>query len=211
MECRYRQIAGEYMKAKPKLLAVVALTFGAIIRLYSQGYLVPNGVSSDFNGSMFVFHIIQTPNNGDYTDFAFFPNGGDTFEFASALDGGVRVFLVSPYDPISLQPIMAQSYTELLSPLAYSFDAGIPFYVGLYTGFGFPVNGVYSNPLFGWAELVNNGGVIQLLGGELEYGGGGIIAGTETIISIPEPTAIGLFALGGLLFAFQRHGVEETT
>ena len=42
--------------------------------------------------------------------------------------------------------------------------------------------------MFGWAQLVNTGGVIQLLDGALAYQAGGIYVGTQTIIQVPEPT-----------------------
>ena len=99
---------------------------------------------------------------------------------------------------------MAHTYTELLYPGRYVFDEGVPFYVGLYTGNqnDAPLNGIYRDPLFGWAELVNNQGLIQLLGSALEYGGGGIFAGTETII-VPEPSTFGVFGLGALFLGWR--------
>jgi hypothetical protein len=113
---------------------------------------------------------------------------------------------VSPNDPISLQPILSQSYAELLYPNSYVFDEGSPFYVGLYTGNvqSPPPNGIYGDPLFGWAELVNNNGIIQLLDSAMEYQGGGIFAGTQTIIPVPEPSTFSLAALGALLLGFRR-------
>jgi hypothetical protein len=75
--------------------------------------------------------------------------------------------------------------------------------VGLYTGYT-PQNGIYNNPVFGWAEVVNNNGVIELLDSALEYGGGGIIAGNQTILPIPEPSAISLAALGAMLLRLTR-------
>jgi hypothetical protein len=98
---------------------------------------------------------------------------------------------------------MSDSYSELsLPPSTYDFDNGSPFYLGLYTGSDVPVNGIYSDPLFGWAQLVNNAGVIQLLDSALVYQAQGIYAGTQTII--PEPSTLGLFALGGLLLVRQH-------
>jgi hypothetical protein len=38
----------------------------------------------------------------------------------------------------------------------------------------------------------------------LEYGGDGIYVGTQNIIPVPEPSAFGLTALGGLLLGFRR-------
>jgi hypothetical protein len=67
-----------------------------------------------------------------------------------------------------------------------------------------PPNGIYSDPLFGWAELENVNGTIELLDSALEYQGGGIYAGTENIIPAPEPSEFALGALGALLFGFRR-------
>ena len=188
------------MKTRFKTLSLTWCLFTMALRLHAQGYIVANGVSSaDYNG-LFAFHVIQDPSSGNFTDFVFIPQNADTFRFETALDEGVRVFLVSPNDPVSLQPILANSYTELTFPNSYFLSPGDPFYVGLYTGATFPQNGVYNDPLFGWAELVNNNGTIQLLNGALEYGGGGIYAGTLTIIPIPEPSPMALLALSALLF-----------
>ena len=63
------------------------------------------------------------------------------------------------------------------------------------------MNGIYEDPLFGWAQLVNNNGVIELLDGALEYKGSGIYAGTQTII--PEPSLLGLLAFGALLLGWR--------
>ena len=70
-----------------------------------------------------------------------------------------------------------------------------------------PQNGIYNDPLFGWVELVNNQGVIQMLGGALEYGGTGIIAGTQIVIqSVPEP---GKLALAGLGLCYSAFGIVK--
>jgi hypothetical protein len=186
-----------------KRFAMIGCFFGTILQLCSQGYLVPNGVTYAGYFPPFIgyeIHVLQHP-SGDYTGFGLRTEDGETFQFSLFADEGVRTFLVSYNEPISLQPILAQNYTELTYPNAYVFDNGVPFYVGLYTGYS-PMNGIYSNPLFGWAELVNNNGAIQLLDSALEYGGIGIYAGTQTII--PEPSTIGLLVIGGLLFVHAR-------
>jgi hypothetical protein len=123
------------------------------------------------------------------------------------LDVGVRVFLVASNAPISLQPIQAQSYTELLNPNTYIFNQGSPFYVGLYTGnqpFA-PPDGIYSDPLFGWARLVNNNGGILLLDSALAYKAGGIYAGTQNLIPVPEPSTVSLLVTGALLLGCCLH------
>ena len=193
------------MKKKMIPLAVMAWLFG-VIKVQAQGYIVPNGVVTNFiSGEISVLH---DPTNNFYTGFVLRPQGGDTFRFDPVVDIGVRVFFVSSNDPVSLQPILAHTYTELLNPNNYVFPNGSPLYVGLYTGndqFA-PPNGIYNDPLFGWAELVNNQGVIQLLDSALEYKGGGIYAGTETIIGVPEPTAfvLAVFGGGGMLMSLNK-------
>lgn len=175
---------------------------GVVFQVYSQGYIVPNGVTQPFPG-MSAFSVITNPTNGNSTSFVFVSQSVNTFQFGTLLDEGVRAFLVSPNQPVSLPPILANSYTELIGG-TYTFANGSLFYVGLYTGATFPQNGIYNDPLFGWAQLVNNNGVISLLGSALEYGGGGIYAGTQNIIPVPEPSTIALTALGILLLGFRR-------
>lgn len=193
-----------------KILIFIGVTCGAILELHSQGYIVPNGVTYlGFNGLGYETHVLQNPTNSDYTGFLLVPQGGNAFSFDPFLDEGVRTFLVALNNPISLQPISAGSYTELTNPNNYMFNDGVPFYLGFYTGPRWtqlpPTNPItYDDPLFGWAKLVNNQGVIQLLDSALEYGGGGIYAGTQNIIPIPEPSVLGLFSLAALLFVRRR-------
>ena len=191
------------MKAKLELLIMMAFTFGTTIQGAAQGVIVPNGVVQANVGNTFAVHVIQDPNDGNYTGFLLFPQGGNTFSPAIFADEGVRVFFVSPNDPISLQPILSQNYSEFLGPTVIA--NGSPFYLGFFTGKTFPVNGVYSDPLFGWARLVNINGTIQLLDSALEYGGG-IYAETQTIIPVPEPGVYALAAVGvaGLFVARRR-------
>jgi len=203
------------MKINLKLLTVALLAFCATLQLQAQGYIVPNGVidSGLIPGAGYEIDVMHDPINLYYTGFALNPTGKtpptiytNTFLFNPVVDVGVRTFLVSPNTAISLQPILSQSWTELLAPNTYVFANGVPFYLALYTGTGnfHPPNGIYSDPLFGWVELENNQGVIQMLGSALEYQGGGIIAGTQTIIPVPEPSTLGFSALGGLFFAWRR-------
>jgi hypothetical protein len=189
-------------------LALIGLACGSVIRVCSQGYIVPNGVITNYSGAILPSEIsvLHDPVNHYYTGFYLTPQGINTFGFDVIVDVSVRVFFVSPNDPISLQPILSQSYAELRAyQNNYVFNEGIPFYVGLYTGNQnfYPPDGIYSDPLFGWAKLVNRQGTIQLLSSALEYGGGGIYAGTQNIIPIPEPSAFSLFALGALLLGWR--------
>ena len=194
---------------KIRILAIIGFFCGVIPQLHSQGYIVLNGVYPG-NVSIHEIDVLQNPTNSDYTGFFLIPQGKtqpafytNTFSFFTYLDEGVRVFLVSSNQPISLQPILANSYIELLDRNSYVFANASSFYVGLYTGYA-PANGIYGDPLFGWAKLVNNQGVIQLLDRALEYGGGGIYAGTQNIIPIPEPSAVALTVLGALLLGFRQ-------
>ena len=202
---------------KIKIIPVLFCLFGSIFNLHSQGYIVTNGVSYAglfLGGSGYGINVVHDPSNGDATGFSLDPLGKtqptvytNTFRFDPIVDVSVRVFMVSSNTSISLQPILSHDWTELAYNLnGYVFANGVPFYLALYTGnqvFA-PPDGIYSDPLFGWVELVNNQGVIQMLGGALEYQGGGIIAGTQTIIPVPEPASLGLLALGGALVGARR-------
>ncbi len=202
------------MKINLKFVAIVSCLFGAISQLYSQGYIVPNGVMTNlYPGEIDVWN----PSGGMLTGFSFTPVGiqqptsySNIFNFDEPVTIGVRVFLVSPNDPISLQPIISQNYAELLFPANYVFQSGVPFYVGLYTGSNFappyPPSPpyIYLDPVFGWAELENVRGMIKVLDYAVEYQGGGIYAGTQNIIPTPEPSALALGTMGILAFGLRR-------
>jgi hypothetical protein len=190
------------MKTNAKIYVAVALLCLATAESHSQGYIIPNGVTEIQTGSWPLFRVLQNPTNGDYTAFAFIPEVGNTFSFSELLDEGVRVFLVEADDPISVQAIQSGSYMEFTSSGTATFQIGLPFYVGLYTGYGF--TGTYTDPVFGWAQLVNNNGNVHLLDSALAANAPGIYAGTPTII--PEPSMFSLFGLGTLLLGwhFQR-------
>ena len=196
-----------------KLLTIIQFIFVLDLKIQAQGYIVPNGVDTNtFSGEINVWNpgtqatTFSLTLLGMQNIFA----SAHTFSFSEPATIGVRVFLVQPNDAISLQPIFSRSWTELTYPNTYVFANGVPFYVGLYTGSNFappyppfpPY--FYLDPVYGWAKLVNNFGSIQLLNYAVEYQGGGIIAGTQTIIPIPEPSIFTLFALGSLLFVGRR-------
>lgn len=215
------------MKTKIKNLIVVSYAVMASLQLHSQGYIVPNGVT--YGGlesgavSGYRINVIDNPSGtasvwAPYTQFWLNPISKtqptvytNTFSFQELTDVGVRVFLASLNDAISLQPILSQSWVELGSASSYVFQSGVPFYVALYSGYNFappyPPNPPYQylDPVFGWVELVNNHGAIQMLDSAVEYGGAGIFAGTQTIIPSPEPSSLALAALGiSALFACRR-------
>jgi PEP-CTERM motif len=196
------------MKTKLKFFLLVNFAFAAVLQAFCQGYIVPNGVVDNlFPGEIDVWNP-----GTQITGFILTPAGPsqpDVFHFDEPLTVGVRVFLVSLNQPVSLNAILAQSYPELSFPADYTFDSGSPFYVGLYTGADFappyppypPY--YYADPVFGWAKLVNNDGVIELLDGAVAYQAAGILAGTQTIIPVPEPSAFALVGLGALVFAIR--------
>ncbi len=197
------------MKTRLTRLYALFFLFSAVCRLYSQGHIVPNGVVTNlYPGEIDVWNPgTQT------TGFSLTPAGkqqptvyNNVFRFTEPATIGVRVFLVSANDAISLQPIQAGAWTELQESANYVFQHGAPFYVGLYTGANFappyppypPY--FYNDPVFGWALLANNQGTIQVLDSAVEYGGAGIYAGTRNIIPVPEPGPVPLFAFLGALF-----------
>jgi hypothetical protein len=200
------------MNASRRCLFLLGVALAAIAPAYSQGYIVPNGVISSTAGLSAVIHVMQSPTNGDYTGFILRPQfktpGSPYYTIFSfdpgAPDEGIRTFFVSPDDPMSLEPIRAGAYNELVLRDYYGFDSGVPFYLGFYTGHtnGAPP-GAYKDPVCGWGEFVNNQGVIQMLDSALEVGGGGIYVGTQTIIPIPEPGFLSLSACGALIFGWR--------
>jgi hypothetical protein len=204
------------MKTKLKNLAVTVCVFAFTIGVNAQGYIVPNGVTylglSDLGA--YETHVLQNPTNGGYTGFLLRPQSQTSFSFDVFVDEGVRVFQVSPNDPISLQPIQAGSYPELTAPNSYAFANGSTFYLGFYTGYN-PwdshgnYTGIYTDPVFGWAQYLNHNGVIEMRSSALEYGGCGIFAGTLNIIAVPEPSSLVLIGLGALCFGLRRWRLQS--
>ena len=191
------------MKTIILILTTLLFTFAAIPSLHSQGYIVPNGVTYVGYTSGMGYRIrVQNPNSLiGYSEFSLNPVGGNMYDYSSMLDVSVRAFFVDPPDPVSQQAIQSQVYTELTLQNSYYLPLNTPFYVGFYTGMN-PTGGIYPNPVFGWAELENVNGSIQLLDSALEYGGGGIYTGTQTII-VPEPGILSLLSLGGLFLGWR--------
>ena len=187
-----------------------ALFFALPLNLPAQGNLVANGIT--FNGvntgAGFATTVLQSATSGDYGVVFLNPQATTIFAFSTTADQGVRTFLVFANNPISVQAIVANSYPELTFPNVYSFPNGATFILGFFTGSTSPVNGIYNDPLIGWGQFRNVNGSITFLGGALEYGGGGIYAGTQTIIPVPEPGTIALAAAGGALaLVVRRKGV----
>jgi hypothetical protein len=188
----------------PYFLAIIVLGASAF-NLHSQGYIVSDGIGiQDPN----MVTVIQNPTTGDYTGGFIVNKGSSSFGFQTLVDEGVRAFIVNDGDPISLQPIVNISYPEFTAASSVMLSEAMPFYLGFYTGY-MPEMGIYKDPVFGWGEFVNLNGTITLLDSALEYGGGGIIAGTQTILPVPEPGTLGLIALGGLLLAWRCKALSE--
>jgi hypothetical protein len=187
---------------------LVFLLLAAAHQGYSQGHIVPGGITARVGPPTVLEVDVLQSTNLDGTCFMFMPeaypaprHNTNVFTFNVCLDEGVRAFLVPSNAPFSLQPILQTNYTELKYGGTQVFERGVPFYVGFYTGHspwimtnGIVVcyTGIYTNPVFGWAKLVNDQGVIQMLDSALEYGGAGIYAGTQTIIQLPEPPLLNI-------------------
>ena len=204
------------MSCFSKKLSIWFLLMIATLKLLAQGYIVPNGVTTNYIPGSGEISVVHDPAHQFYTGFLLNPLGisqpsvyTNLFSFSVVLDVGVRVFLVSSNDPISLQPILSHNWPELGDSPSYLLSNKVPFYVGLYTGVNFappyPPSPpyYYTDPIFGWAKLVNNRGVIQVLDYAVEYGGDGIYAGTQNVINVPEPGSLALLLAGGLLGAWR--------
>lgn len=208
----------------PCFVAIVLLCFSAGSSK-AQGYLVPNGIVTNlFPGEIDLVWPAVTQVNG----FQFSPVGKtsasltyiNVFEFSEPVTIGVRVFFISANQSFTLDTIRAGTYSEVSNPINPAtpsnptnvFNVNVPFYVALYSGAQFaayypsgntsPIE--YTDPVFGWARLVNREGTIQLVSGALAYGAAGIYAGTQTIIATPEPCSMALVGLGTALLGFQR-------
>jgi hypothetical protein len=202
----HRKNTQSIVKIVGSYFVVAGITILAAMQVYAQGYLVPNGVVTNlFPGEIDVWNP-----GTQVTGFTLTPSSPNTFVFDEPATIGVRVFMVSPNDPVSLQPIASLNYPELTLQGSYVLAAGTPLYVGLYTGGSlappYPPQPpyFYTDPVFGWAKLENFNGTIEVLDSTVEYQGGGIIAGTDTIISAPEPRDWALDITGAAgLFVFR--------
>jgi hypothetical protein len=128
---------------KTKLLVLITLLLGAIGNLHAQGYIVTNGVTYAGifqGGGGYGINVVHNPTNGDSTGFSLDPLGKtpsnsqytNTYRFDPIVDVGVRVFMVSSNTAISLQPILSQSWTELVANQnGYVFANGVPFYLAI--------------------------------------------------------------------------------
>ena len=180
--------------------------------LEAQGFLVANGITvsgKTYEGHGAFVKVIQNPSNGDYTGFFIQRISFTSLGFSWLVDEGVRTFRVSDGDSIDLQSIRSNNYPELSFGSPHSFTSGSTFLLGFYTGYG-PFDstgytGIYTSPVFGWGRFMNFGGDVRYLDGALESGGAGIIAGSQTIIPVPEPGRLALLAGGtALLLALGR-------
>src|SRR5450759_5292194 len=61
------------VNASRRCLFLLGVALAAIAPAYSQGYIVPNGVTYSTAGLSAVIHVMQSPTNGDYTGFILRP------------------------------------------------------------------------------------------------------------------------------------------
>jgi hypothetical protein len=202
---------------KTKWWQVVFLLIAAVTGARSQGILVPNGVTfagSAFGPASYGIKVAHNPTGSETTGFGLAPIGitgpssfTNTFGFDPLVDVGVRVFITSFGQAITADTLLSGGMTELTPGTNFLLNNRAPVYLALYTGnenFN-PPNGVYSDPLFGWAFVEEFQGVVSLISGAIEYGGAGIDAGTQTIIEpTPEPGTLALAGMGGLLLGWRR-------
>jgi hypothetical protein len=191
----------------PHYAVALVVLLASAVHADTQGYIVTNGITYSAAGSMAVIHVLQNPTNGDYAGLIVKPEfklAGDTYNticlFTTLPGSDIRTFLTFLNDPLDVEAIQANSYPELSSGSLYGFDLDVPFYLGFYTGStnGAPA-GLYSSPVFGWAELVNHDGAIQFLDSASAMEAGGIYVGTQAVIATPEPAVLSLVVFGVLL------------
>ena len=147
--------------------------------------------------------IASDPSGGrDFTGFSFTPNF-DEFEFqGSFIDEGVSVFLVEENDVFSEFNILGGDFTELTFGAQITLDPG--FSVGMITveptlflGVRTPALGVNFGsfePAYGWIEVQNLAGNLQVVDHAIAFGAEGIIV--NTLIAVPEPSGVLLIAIG---------------
>ena len=99
-----------------------------------------------------------------------------------------------------------QTATDFLADIGDSYDLGsLTLTPGeaLYSGFRLDAYGFPPYiPEYGWAELFYDGTTISVVSSATERTGLGIYAGTG--MAIPEPSSMGLLAMGALCVAWRR-------
>jgi hypothetical protein len=114
-----------------RCLFVLAVALAATAPSYSQGYILPDGVTCSSAGLSAVVHVMQSPTNGDDTGFILRPRfmtpGSlyyTIFSFDPAVpDEGVRTFFASQNDPFSLESIQAGAYWQLADGIPINREA----------------------------------------------------------------------------------------
>ena len=96
------------MKIKLCVSLAACLFFTNAVSIFSQGYIIPNGVTYiglNFFGA-YETRIIQNPTNSDYTGIFLQPQGNNSFLFSTYVDEGVRTFFVSSNQPVDRKSVV---------------------------------------------------------------------------------------------------------
>lgn len=114
-----------------RCLFVLAVALAATVPAYSQGHVVPDGITCSSAGLSAIVHVMQSPINGDDPGFILRPRfmmpGSPyytIFSFDPAVpDEGVRTFFASQNDPFSLESIQAGAYWQLADGIPVNREA----------------------------------------------------------------------------------------
>ena len=143
-------------------------------------------------------HRIEIYQDAPATDVTYVWFNANSFTLTlkdQALDGPKEMFLLSYGEEFS-EASIANSEVQ-----SWAYDEDIvragSFYIGVRAD-----NSSYDGKIYGWMNLFNDGSSISMSGNAVTYGTEGIITGTNQ--TVPEPSTILLFGIGGLGTLFLR-------